>query len=94
VSDTPRYLGRTGGYAPRPTIDALEAVDEDEQRRQTAQAHLRWKKDLARDWGRCRTEVLNAVQAFTSSPRVNGKMRHHVRQITRTIDRIDSEIGR
>jgi hypothetical protein len=88
--DQPRFLGRTHGYSDRPTVDAVEAVDADEQARQTALAHRRAELDRRQEWvqsrNRIRAELDHLRELYGSF--VSGD----VRQVRHVLDRIDARV--
>ena len=93
-ADEPRYLARVGyTHVRHLAVDQLEAVDEDEQRRQTAAAHRRWREQVQRDWGAARSTILDGVERFKSSGRLNRKLAGDVRVLERQVSRIDRDVG-
>jgi hypothetical protein len=88
--DEPRFLGRTHGYADRPTIDPVEAVDIDEQDRQSSVAHRRAELEQRQEWlqsaTRIRAELDHLSEIFGAF------LRSDVRQVRHTLDRIDARV--
>lgn len=87
IVDQPRFLGRTHGYADRPTI---EAVDADEQARQTALAHRRTELEHRQEWlqsrERIRAELDRLREVF------GGFISSDLRVIRHQLDRIDARL--
>jgi hypothetical protein len=91
--DEPRLLHRQLGYTTRPAL-ALhgepEAVDEAEQRRQTALAQRRDRARLDAAWQRARPTVLDALDLFRREAGPLPKpVQTHLRHLTREVDRVD-----
>jgi hypothetical protein len=87
----PRYLGRTIGYARRPTIDPLETISEDEQRELTARARRRHSHELLDIWtNTARPGILDAVGELrhAGTPIPPGA-RSAVRALERQVDAVD-----
>lgn len=91
--DEPRFLGRAVDYASFPTVDPAECVDEAEQRRQTDDAHVRWRRELQREWGAARLSILDAVEGFKSSGRLDRRLVSDVHLLERGVRRIDHDVG-
>jgi hypothetical protein len=83
-----RYLAPVGGYTRSVShaIDHVECVDEDEQRRQTAEAHRRWRRELQRDRGTCRVSILAAPEGFATN-RLDSRLVGDLREIRRQVAR-------
>jgi hypothetical protein len=95
VSDEPRYLAKAAGYTASSAraMDKLECVDEDEQERQTEDAHRRWKRDRARAWGQARREILAGVERFKANGHPDRRTLSDLRVMQRTVERVDKRIG-
>ena len=61
----------------------------DEQRRQTADAHARWQREL----GEARVAILDSVQRFKATGRLDRKLVGDVRVLGRGVARIDANVG-
>jgi hypothetical protein len=93
-AEPPRLLHRRLGYTAS-TQQAMrgepEAVDEAEQRRQTAIAHRREHARLDAAWRRARPMMLDALDLFRreAGPTVPPAVQTHLRHLTREVDRVD-----
>jgi multidrug resistance efflux pump len=92
VADQPRFLAPVAGYTANPAaaIDKLEAVDADEQARQTALAQRRAELDRRQEWMRSRDRIRAELDrlrevfgSFVSSD---------LRVIRHQLDRIDARV--
>jgi hypothetical protein len=96
--DQPRFLHRNAaaGYTNSSALAARgepEAVDEREQRRQTALAHRRERQHQQDVWRQARGLILDGIQTFTSSAAVDGRLAAEMRPIRRQVDRVSRELG-
>src|SRR5689334_3535188 len=93
--DRPRFLGRRLGYGETVVLaaDELEAVDEGEQRRQTDEAHLRWKREQQRHWGQARGQISKAVNDFDASYG-DRRLSSPLRQVERAAEIVAQRIER
>jgi hypothetical protein len=93
VTDSPRWLARgAGGYtafAGRSIDPGAECVDEDEQRRQTQEAHLRASRRGREEWLRLRRDVDWTLNGMVASGLVR---RHDLRPIRHELERLDRRV--
>jgi hypothetical protein len=84
------------GYTER-VAEALprepEAVSAAEQRELTAQAHRRWRLQLAREWGQARREILSGVERFKHNGHPDPRLLQDLRGIERGVERVDRRVG-
>jgi hypothetical protein len=92
VADRPRFLAPVAGYTTNEAaaIDKLEAVDAEEQARQTALAHRRAELERRQEWmhsrDRIRAELDRLREVFGPFIRSDLRViRHH-------LDRIDARL--
>jgi hypothetical protein len=94
ATDRPRYLGRVGGYVAYSGIaaDQLEAVDENEQRRQTAIARRREQQRLTSAWARAKPQILDGldlVRRDAGGAKIPKRVLEGLRAVAREVDRVD-----
>jgi hypothetical protein len=94
-ADRPRFLARQLGYvnASEIAMDKLECIGEDEQRRQTEDAHRRWRLQQQREWGKARREILAGVEHFRNNGSPDRRTISDLRAVQRVTARIDARLG-
>jgi hypothetical protein len=94
ASDRGRYLSRQLGYVNTSAIamDGLECIGPEEQRRQTDDAHRRWKHEQARVWGQAKTEILSGIAGFQANGHPDRRTESDLRAMVRLTSRIDARI--
>jgi hypothetical protein len=92
AGDEPRFLARGLGYVSSSAIamDKLEAIDSEEQRRQTLASRRCEEQRERAAWVAARGQIVSAADDFgrVASPRFTG----HLRALRRATQRIDDEL--
>ena len=92
--DEPRFLARVGyTHVRHLAVDKLECIDENEQQRQTIEAHRRVREQVHHDWAAARSAILDGLSRFKSSGRLDRKLVSDVRALERVVERIDRDVG-
>jgi hypothetical protein len=94
--EQPRFLGRTLGYVVDPgrgLPGEPEALTRREQQEQTARAHRAWQEQAAREWGKARSQILDATEGFRRARVGDRQVVGSLRAIQRSVARIDERIG-
>jgi hypothetical protein len=92
--DEPRFLAKGLGYVRSGEIamDKVEAVSEDEQRRQTRARRLAWQREMKRAWGTCHATITGALQDFEAQRPADRAIAEAVRSLERSVVRVDRRI--
>jgi hypothetical protein len=91
-ADQPRYLGRSVGYSRFPTIDIVEAVSADAQRRQTRAARERWRRETRRAWGTARESIVDGIQTFRATGRLDRQLASDLHVLERGVAKLDRDV--
>jgi hypothetical protein len=96
ADDRPRFLGRAGTDYTRAwhrSIDpSAECVDVETQQRLTSEAHRRWRRELQREWGEARSSILDGVERFKSTGRLDRKLANDLRLVERGVAALDRDV--
>lgn len=95
AADQPRFLAPQLGYTPNRhvAIDDLEAVDEQEQKRQTHAAHVEQLRRRMLAWAPTRGAILTATEQFLASGAADRRTASDLRVVVRVVGRITARVA-